>query len=183
MLAPKKWTALGIAAIILMLAGCGGGGSSSGVSPASYVKGICSSIGPYEKDVAARSSALNLSAITNVADGKKALVGFLNAMVSDTDKALSQLKAAGTPNVNNGKAIASGIVGAFTKLRSALSTAAGQANSLPTASPDAFKTAATSLGTTVRDSISSIGGSLNGLKSQALEQAAAKDPTCTSLGQ
>jgi hypothetical protein len=180
MLTAKRWSKLSVIAIAVVLAGCGGGGSS-GVSAGSYVKAICSSIGPFEKDVQSRSSALDLSSITNVADGKTALVGFLTAMVSDTDKAVAQLKAAGDPNVKNGKAIASGVVTAFSKLKQALQQAASQANSLPVTSPTAFKTAATTLGNGVRTSISSIGGSLNGLKSPDLEQAAAKDPTCKTL--
>jgi hypothetical protein len=180
MLTPKSWTKLSVVAITIVLAGCGSS-SSSGVSAGSYVKAICSSIGPFEKDVQARAGALNLSAITNVSQGKTALVGFLDAMVTDTDKAVTQLKAAGNPDVKNGKAIAAGVVSAFTKLKQALQTAANQAKSLPTSSPDAFKTAATTLGTTVRTTISTIGGSLNGLKSSQLESAAAKDPTCKSL--
>lgn len=165
----------------VVLAGCGSS-SSSGVSPAAYVKSICSAIGPFEKDVQSRSSALNLSSLTSAAQGKSALHNFLNAVVSDTDAAVSKLKAAGTPNVKNGKAISTGIVSAFTQLRTALAGAASQASSLPTGSPAAFKTAAEKLGTDVRSSMSSIGASLGNLKSADLEKAAAKEPACKSLG-
>lgn len=180
MLTPKSWMKLTIVAVTIALAGCGGGGSS-GVSAGTYVKSICAAIGPFEKDVQSRSSALNLSAITNVSDGKKALVSFLNAMVTDTDKAVSQLKAAGDPDVKNGKKISAGVVTAFTRLKQALQQTATQANALPTGSADAFRTGATTLGNSVRTSISAIGSGLSGLTSSDLEKAAAKEPTCKVL--
>ena len=49
-------------AITIGLAACGGS-SSSGPTPAAYVKSICQAIGPFEKTVQKRSSALNLSTI------------------------------------------------------------------------------------------------------------------------
>jgi hypothetical protein len=173
---------LAIAAVLL--AGCGGssGSSDSGVTPAAYVKAICSAVGPFEKDVQARSSALDLSSIKSAAEGKTALQGFLKAIAADSTQAVNKLKAAGNPNVTNGKEIQAAIVGAFTKLDTAMQQAASSADSLPTGTPDAFRIAANALGNTVRTSMNGIGSSLNGLKSQALEKAAAADPTCKSIG-
>ena len=164
----------------LVVAGCGSSGSSK-VTPAAYVKSICSAIAPFERDVQTRSSALNFSSIKNASQGKSALHGFLTAIVSDTGDAVAKLKSAGTPNVSNGKAIANGIVGAFTQLKSALSQAAQKSESLPTSSPQAFKSGAQSLGLQVRSSMSNIGASLSGLRSPELEKAAAKEPACKSL--
>jgi len=146
------------------------------------VKSICQAVGPFEKDVQSRSSALNLGNITSPASGKQALQGFLSAVASDTDQAVSKLKSAGSPNVSNGKQIATAIVTAFTQLRAALRQAVSSSNSLPTSSASAFKTAAIALGNTVRTSMSSIGSSLTGLKSPALEAAAKKEPACQNLG-
>ena len=70
---------------------------------------------------------------------------------------------------------------AFTQVKSELSTAASRAGSLPTASPQAFKTAAAALGSGVQTSMSRIGSSLGSLKSPSLEAAAAKEPACKSL--
>ena len=55
------YTALAVLAIAALVSACGGssggssGSSSSGVSAADYVKAICTAVGPFEKDVAARS--------------------------------------------------------------------------------------------------------------------------------
>ena len=180
MLLRKSAAAIGVLATTVGFAGCGSS-SSTGVSAATYVKAVCNAVGPFEKDVASRSGALNPTTIKSPAQGKTALQGFLSAVASDTDKALAQLKAAGAPDVGNGSKIESAIVAAFTQLDTAMKTAANNANSLPTTSPTAFQAAATTLGTTVKNSMNGIGSSLSGLKSSALEKAAAKEPACSSL--
>ena len=172
---------LSAAALAISLAACGGSGSS-GVTPAAYVKSVCQAIGPFEKTVQSRSQALNQSKPQNAADGKKALQTFLNEVASDTDKAVSELKAAGVPNISNGKQVSAAIVSAFTELKSALTAAAAKAGTLPTNSPTAFQAGAQALGASVQTSIGGIGTSLGNLKSADLEAAAKKEPACQSLG-
>ncbi len=177
-LAGAPATALAIA----VLAGCGSSGSSSGVTPAAYVKSICTAVAPFEADVVKRSNQLNVTTLANAEQGKKAIQGFLSAVASDTDQTISKLRAAGTPNVSNGKQLGDTVVSAFTELKAAVGHALNQANALPTSNPEAFKKAATELGNSVRTSMSGIGASLGKLKSPELEKAAAKEPACTSLG-
>jgi hypothetical protein len=174
----------GVLALTAGLAACGSSSSSSGVTAGAYVKSICGAVGPWEKDVQTKSAAVsNLAAGTTAAQGKKALQDFLSAVVADTDTAITKLKAAGTPNVSNGKKIEGAVVDAFTKLKVALAAAETQAGALPTSSPDAFKTAAQTLSTTISTSMSGIGASLTPtLKSAELEAAAKKEPACTSIG-
>lgn len=179
MLLRRSAAAVGVLATTIGFAGCGS--SSSGVSAGAYVKAVCNAVGPFEKDVAVRSGALNPKAIKSPAQGKVALQGFLSAVASDTDKALGQLKAAGSPDVTNGGKIEKAIVHAFTQLDHAMKTAATNANTLPTTSATAFQTAATTLGTTVKNSMAGIGTSLSGLKSSELEKAASKEPACKTL--
>ena len=182
LLGRRTSTIFGVLATSVALGACGSSSSSSGVTPAAYVKSICQAVGPFEKDVQSRSNSLNLAAVKSPAEGKTALQGFLNAVAADTDTAVNKLKGAGAPTVTNGKQISTAIVSAFTQLRSALGQAATSAGALPTTSPTAFKTAANTLGTNVRNSMSGIGSSLGGLKSPALESAAKKEPTCQNLG-
>jgi hypothetical protein len=176
----KLLSAMATVAIAAILAGCGS--SASSVSTGTYVKSICQAVGPWETDIQTRSSALDVSKITNASQGKTALQSFLSGAVADTDRALTQIKSAGTPNVSNGKQIQAAMVNAFTMLKSTLSQAATQAGSLPTSSPEAFKTAAQALGNNVRTSMGSIGSSLSGLNNADLQKAAAKEPACKSLG-
>lgn len=181
MLPRRQPTALLALALTVLAVGCGSSGSSK-VSPAAYVKSVCSAIGPFEKQVQTRSSELDLASVKNATEGRTALHNFLSAVASDTDHAVTQLKAAGTPDVSNGKAISTGIVDAFTAVKTALSDAADKASTLPTSSPQTFKTAASALGTDVQGSMSKIGTSLNSLKSPTLQAAAAKEPACKSIG-
>jgi hypothetical protein len=151
------------------------------VSAASYVKSVCTSVRAWATDIGARSNALNVATIKSAAEGKTAIEGFFDAAVKDTNTALSQLKAAGTPTVTNGKQISTALVSSFGQIESALSTGKTQAASLPTSSPTAFKTAGQSLANSVRSSLSNIGSSLNGLKSPELQAAAKKEPACSSV--
>lgn len=171
----------GALAISLALTACGGS-SSSTVSPAAYVKSICQAVGPFEREVAARSKALNFGSIKSPAQGKQALQSFLGSIASGTDQAVSKLKNSGTPKVTNGKQIQAAIVGAFTQLKNALGQAVTSADQLPTSSPTAFRSAAVTLGKTVQGSMSGIGSSLSGLKSAELQSAAKTEPTCQHLG-
>ena len=104
--------------------------------------------------VQTRSRALDLSTLTSATQGKKALQDFLTAIVADTDQAVNKLKTAGSPSVNNGKKISGAIVSAFRQVKTALTQAQGQANSLPTTDPTAFKNAAQSLGNGIRTPMS-----------------------------
>ena len=169
--------------VSIALAGCGSSGNSA-ISPSAYVKSVCSSVGPFEKDVVNRSSTLDLATITDAAQGKAALQGFLQAVSEDTDRALAQLKSAGAPNVKNGKEIAGAIVSAFTDLKSTMVQAVNQAGALPTDSAAAFKADAQALGTTVRASMTRIGTNLQSstLRSAEVEKAAADEPACKSMG-
>lgn len=148
------------------------------------MKSICTAVAPFEKDVLTRSNALNLTAVKSPTQGKQALQTFLTAIASDTDGAVTKLQGAGNPNVKNGKTISTAILGAFTQLKTAMHKAAGQAGSLPTNSTTAFQSGATTLGNSVKTSMTQIGQSLQSstLKSTALQQAAAKEPACKSIG-
>ena len=167
----------------LAAAGCGGssGSSSSGISAGNYVKSICTAVGPFEKDVAARSNALNSAKLTSPQQGKHAVQGFLHSVASDTDMALTKLQSAGTPDVDNGQKISTTIVTAFKDLQQAIGSASDQAKSLSTSSPQSFKNGANKLGDTVRSSLSGISNSLGKLQSADLAKAAGKEPACKAL--
>ncbi len=148
------------------------------MSPAAYVKSVCSAISPLEQDVVTRSSALNTPA-ADATHAKQTLQGFLTAVAQESDHALTRIKAAGTPDIKGGQAAADTIVKAFTQLRDAMRTAVTRSNSLPTDSAASFKTAAQSLGTSVKGSLNNIDPT--GFRNPEIEKAAAKEPACKSL--
>lgn len=171
-------SALAVLATVLAVAGCGSS-SSSKVDAGTYVGAVCSAITPLEKDVVSRSSALNNTTAANATQAKKTLQGFLQAVAADSDHALGKIKSAGTPDIKNGKTVASTVVKAFTQLRDAMRAAVTKANALPTGSATAFKTGAQSLGAGVRSSLNGIDSS--GLSNPDLEKAAAKQASCKAL--
>jgi hypothetical protein len=174
-------TLLGVLAMVAGLTGCGGSSAPAKVTATAYVTAVCGTVGPFEQQLTSRSKAFNPSDIKTPAEGRAVLKTFLSGVAADTDKALSRLKAAGTPEVTGGAHIYSQIVSAFTSLDTTMKQAAGDAAKLPTTTNAAFKTAATSLVSTVRGSLKTIGPSLRGLKSAALIKAARKSPACVKL--
>ena len=169
--------------VTLAISACGSSSSSSSeVSAASYVKSVCTAVRTWATDIGNRSNALNVATIKNAAQGKTAIQGFFDAAVTDTSTVVSQLKTAGTPNVNNGKTISSALVSSFVQIESALSKGKTQADALPTNNPQAFKAAGQTLANSVRSSLANIGSSLNGLKSPELQTAAKKEPACATVG-
>ncbi len=171
--------AIAILAITAAVAGCGSSGSA-GVSAGAYVKSICTAILPFQQSFQARAAALHLTA-PNAAQDKSEFQGFLTGVASDTEHVVTRLRAAGTPNVANGKVIGPGIVNAFSQLGGALSNAASQASSLPTSSLAAFKTAAQPVARGISASSNAITSGLAPLKSPALVKTQQSEPACRSL--
>ena len=164
--------------VLLLCAGCGSSGSSK-VSAGTYVKSVCSAISPLERDVVTRSSALNNSTATNATEAKRTLQGFLKAIEQDSEHAVSQIRAAGTPDISGGKTVSGAIVKTFSELRDAMKAAVTKSHALPTSSASSFNSAAQALTTSVRGSLNNIDAS--GLTNPALEKAASKEPACKSL--
>ncbi len=149
------------------------------MSARSYVRSVCSAISPLERSVVTRSSALNNSPASNATEAKRTLQGFLNAIANDSAHAVSRIRAAGTPDIPDGKTVAGAIVKTFTELRDAMRLAVTKAQSLPTDSASSFNSAAHALTTSVRGSLNNIDAS--GLSNPDLEKAAAAEPACKSL--
>ncbi len=181
----RKFSVLSTVAVTAALAGCGGSSSSSsGVSPASYVKSVCGAVIPFEQDVLTRSSQINPTSVKSAAQGKQVLHDFLSAISNDTSSAVSKLQSAGTPSVSNGKQISTAILAAFQRLKTTMVQATTQSSSLPTNSLKAFESGTQTIIGNVRTSMNSIGTSLQSstLKSSDLQKAAAKEPSCKGLG-
>jgi hypothetical protein len=170
--------AVALLSAVVLCAGCGSS-SSSKVSTTVYVKAVCSAISPLERDVVTRTQALNAPA-ANAVEAKKTLQGFLAAVGEDADRAVSRIRAAGTPDIDKGDSVASEIVRTFSQLRDAMRAATTKANALPTDSTTAYKNAAQALNASVRASLKNIDSS--GLRNPDIERAAAKEPACKALG-
>jgi hypothetical protein len=178
----RKLSAGALVAAALVVAGCGGSSSaSSSVSASSYVKSVCTAVGTFRTDVQNKITSLGSANITTPAQGKKALQDFLSAASTSADAAVTKLKGAGTPDVNNGKQISTSLTNAFNQLSSALKQAESSTNNLSTSSKAAFAAGAKSIQTNIQNSIQGMLSSLSALKSADLQTAAKNEPSCTSL--
>jgi hypothetical protein len=184
-----RLTLAGVASVVaalaaaVVLAGCGGSGSSgsSKVSATAYATALCKAVGPFERDIYSRQSALKIADVRSAAQGKAALSGFLSALAADTARAKRQMTGAGVPDVSGGSKIAATLVAMFARLQSAMDSAATQAAKLPTASSKAFRSAAVGLTKDVQNSVGDLGSGLGSARSGALEKASRKVAACQSL--
>lgn len=160
--------------VLTLCAGCGSSGTPK-VSAKAYVRSVCSAISPLERAVVSRTNAT----ASDAAEAKKSLQAFLKSIQLDSERAVARIRAAGTPDISNGKAVAATIVKAFTQVRDAIRLATAKSKTLPTDSAASFKTAAQALGDSVRGSLNNV--DVSGLRNPELEKAAASEPACKSL--
>lgn len=166
----------------LALAGCGSASTSRKVSPAAYVKSVCTSAGTWFHTIQTAGGALQSTVhkSKSVKDAKHAYVAFIDTLLHATQLAEQQLKAAGAPSVSGGKKISAEVVGAFEGARRGLSGADAQVRKAPTSSPTAFEAAAGRVEQTVQRALQSM-ASLSPQKNPQLHAAAQKEPSCQRL--
>jgi hypothetical protein len=171
--------------VVLAAAALGGCGSSSGpkqVSAQAYATALCTAVGPFEHEIYAHASALTDIGTAAPVTGKETLIQFLVGTAADSQQAAQAMRVAGVPNVAHGKQISGALLAMFSRLSTSLSAAESSAEALPTNTRKAFQSAAVMLSKSVQTSVGEAGSGLEGLKSSALEHAAAASPACNSLG-
>lgn len=97
------------AALMLLLAGCGGGERTTreAVAAPTYVREVCEVMVRWNDDVAAAFRADEARPDSNrPASIRKDVVDFLDAVQASTDAMRARVAAAGTPDVPNGTAVA-----------------------------------------------------------------------------
>lgn len=198
----------GVLLLALVLAACGGddsgGGDTTGgttastgttgttgatgttggtVAPEEYVASVCTSMQTFVDDVTTMSNDFGstLDPTADVQTQKDAIVGLFDDMLAAMDTLISELQAAGTPDVDGGDQITAALSDSFASARQALQDARDQVEGLSVDDPTAFATELTNIGTAIQDSMSGITGSLSELDAPALSEAAANEPACASL--
>jgi uncharacterized protein YceK len=178
--APKLFA---ISALIaaLALAGCGSS-STKKVSAESYVRSVCTSTASWYHSVqgAAASLQTKVHSSPSISSVKTAYVSFIDTLLHATSRTEQQLRAAGAPDVKNGKGVATEVVRAFDRARRGLESAASLVRKAPTSSSSAFQTAAGGVQATIQRSLASM-SSLAPQKNPQLHAAAQKEPSCQQL--
>ena len=164
---------------LLALAGCGG--SSSTVSLSSYVRSLCTSVRPVKQELENKLTALAAASLVSPDQSKKAFEDFLSSTASATDATAAKLKRAGTPSGRNGKEISDQFIKAFGAVSLSFKQAAAAAQSIPTSSHAAFRSAERRMEANIQTSLSGLQSSFRALQSPQLTQAVKQQPACAGL--
>jgi hypothetical protein len=164
----------------------GGGGDTGGaqtVPAEAYATSLCTSMQTYIDDVTnlSNSFASTLDPSADLAGQQDAVVGFLDDVLTITDTLITDLEAAGVPDVEGGQAIRDAVSQSFDRARTVIGDAKSQVEGLALDDPQAFATELGNIGAAIQESLGGIGGSLSALDSPALADAVAAEPACAQL--
>jgi hypothetical protein len=108
--------------------------------PAQWSSKVCTSLADWSKELAQLSSDLEPPDQATPKAVKAALVEFLGEAVAATDTLLDDMKSAGTPEVDQGKAVARVFVRGIGRAREIFADAQEDARNLPTGDKAKFQT-------------------------------------------
>jgi hypothetical protein len=181
-----------LAMALFLLSACsndGGGGDGDGggggqtVPPATYVKGLCTSVQSYVDDITTLSTdfAGGIDPAASADEQKQAVLDFLDDALALTDGLIDDVDAAGVPDVDGGGGVVSAIAVSFEQARGVLEDARARVEAASTDDPQAFAAELNEVGATIQSSLGEIGGSLDLVESPELATAAADEPACAAL--
>jgi hypothetical protein len=167
------------AVVVVALAGCGG---RSGVTPAAYVKSICTAITSWRNEVQGATAQFESTfpKSSSLVVAKQRLDAFVAALLRAAVSGITTTKAAGFPDVNGGQRVAASLVGAFETTQRSLGEAASQASLIPTAGNEAFAAAVGQVRTTVAATLHGMNTVSPGTN-PVLRREIAKQPACAAL--
>ncbi len=155
------------------------GSPPKNVAPAKWAKSVCTAIGTWNSQLAQAST---LVPHPDAAGTKAALSSYLGDAITTTNAVTKALKAAGTPKVTNGAAIAKVFVSAFGDAAKGLTGAVGTVAALPTGDATAFTTAAAGVESQIQGVLTAattkVGGLPKRYDSSALDRAFDAEPAC-----
>jgi hypothetical protein len=137
----------------------------------------------YIDDVTSLSDdfVANLDPAADLAGQRDAVVGFLDDVLTATDRLISSLDRAGVPDVDGGQGIVDAVSQSFDQARQVIDDAKAQVEALSLDDPTAFATELGNIGTAIQTSLSGIGTSLSTLDSAELSSAVAAEPACAQV--
>lgn len=169
--------------LLLVLAGCGSGGGQKAAKvgdSVAYVNQLCSSLGTYMKSTESQGRQLGaqLGSGTSPARTEQVLGGYVGAMIANSRRVISDLRAAGTPNVHNGDEVAAAVLATFQRIESFARTWRSQLSGLSGTNIAAAQAAAGRVLASMA-SLAPVGATMErSLRSPELQRAMAQSPAC-----
>jgi hypothetical protein len=170
----------------VLIAGCGASSKNtdSKTTPSAYVSEVCAAVGTWLRSLDSSSAQIGrqLAYGTTPTRAKQAFEELMASSVTDSERLVSGLQAAGTPEVPEGHKIATALVGSVQQTSAALRGVQVQVKELPVNDRNAFRSGVSRIGSSVQSSAQSISSGLASLHSPALQKAAGRSAACKSLG-
>lgn len=162
--------------------------SAKSVSPTAWTHTVCQSISGWEAKLKSLGTSLSsrLRGQGSAAGLRNVLTQFLQKVVDTTNKLLQQFNSAGTPNVDQGKAVAQFFHDGFTQLKNVFAKSLKDVKALPN-NLQAFATRADAIGTQIDEGGRRIQGAFSDAETRfnipELDAAFRSDPACASVHQ
>ena len=112
---------------------------------------------------------------------KDTTLTFLDDVITATDRMLSDVDAAGVPDVDDGGVAARRVSTALSDVRDALAGARDRVEGLSNDDPEAFGSELQTIGRDLRESLADTTGTLESFEVPELEEAADDVPACDQL--
>jgi hypothetical protein len=179
---PIAAVASALVVTVAMTAGLATGAAAApprNVAPARWANRVCTAVGEWNARLA--NGAPTAPAVDPIA-ARAALIGSLGQSVIAADAVVRTLKAAGSPAVADGPAIARTLRSAFSGAGRQISQAVTTAGALPTTDAAAFTRGADALGTELQGAITGVDAAFAKAQrtypSKPLDRAFANAPAC-----
>ena len=167
----------------LLLGGCGSDDVEETRVPArSYVTDICDATTTWLDDVQALNEELQAQMEPTSLDVvKDTMLTFFDDAISATDRLLSDVEAAGVPDVPDGEQTARRVSTALGDIRDALTDARGRVEAQPIDPPEEFAAELQATAEQLQVSIEDAAGTLESCEVPELEEAADDVAACDEL--
>jgi hypothetical protein len=153
-------------------------------APADYVAGLCAAVVSFQTDLEAENASLQESISgdePDPADLKAALESFLAALSDRSQRLVDEVDALGTPDVDNGEDVRSALTSAIEQVVTLFDEARSDIAALATDDLAALEEGFIAAGAKLQEAAVGISGSLDGLSSPELKEAAADAPSCDEV--
>jgi len=164
-------------AIAAALSACGG---ATGVEPKAWAKSVCTALRPWRDEIGALTKQVQqqMASATTPVQTKQNLLTLVTGAQTASDTALTKLKAAGTPAVEQGDRIAVQFANAVNGVRDAYAHARTAIEALNTGDAKAFYTAVAATFHTLDHEVSGSDLDTNKVGSVELRHAFDEVPEC-----
>lgn len=171
-------------AAAVLLGGCGDDDpDETRVSSRSYVTDVCGAVTTWNDEVQATTQELQraIGEPTDLDSVKETTVSFLDEVIEATDRMMTDVEAAGVPDVQDGEQVARRVTTALGDVRDALADARDRVEGLSTADPEGFATELQAVSADMQTSLQDTVGTLDSFEVPELEEAADDVAACDEL--